>query len=293
LRLVVSPPDALGGSLLARLPLITLAGGLVITAAAATLTQRLQRRRAIAEALAAENAELYAEQRSGSIMLQQSLLPRSLPTLGAVDVAVAYRAGEHDTEVGGDWYDVIDRGDVVVVVVGDVSGRGLAAASAMATTRHTIKTLVGMGLPLGEVLSEANRLAEIERDGHFATVLVGAVDVASRSASFASAGHPPPILVDGSAGPVTVPVGPPIGVAGPARFDTTQVPLPASGALLLFTDGVFERRGEAIDVGIARLADAARDLAPPLQRPIDGLLEAMTAGTGADDALIVALGWRA
>jgi hypothetical protein len=141
LQLVTSPRGELGGLLLARLPWLTLTAGLVTTAAAAVFTEQTQRRRLTAEALARENAGLYDEQRRGSRALQHSLLPRSLPDVPGLVLAVRYTAGVAGTDVGGDWYDVTVVDGGLTVVVGDVSGRGLVAAGVMASVRYTMRTL--------------------------------------------------------------------------------------------------------------------------------------------------------
>jgi serine phosphatase RsbU (regulator of sigma subunit) len=293
LRLVMSPDGNLGGSLLASLQWLVLATGTVTTVAAGVATEVLQRRRRRAEQLAADNARLYSEQREGSQLLQRSLLPRELPELDGVEVAVRYAAGVAGTQVGGDWYDVIDNGDTMVVVVGDVSGRGLTAASVMASVRYTVRTLAAQGLPPGEVLATSNRLDEGQHPGHFATVICGVVDRAARTLTFACAGHPWPLLLsDGEARWIDVPIGPPIGAGRHAVYDTVTVPIPEHATLLLVTDGLFERRGETIDVGLERLRAAAAPGGEPLPALLDRLVDQLTAGRAADDAAILAVRWR-
>lgn len=292
LLLVVSPDGALGGSLSTRLSLLVLAAGLSLTGVAGGLTERLQRRRRHAEELVEENARLYEEQRAGSLLLQQSLLPRSLPAVAGVEIAVRYVAGEAGTYVGGDWYDVIDCEGSLIVVVGDVSGRGLTAASDMARVRYTVRTLAAEGFPPAEILARSSDLDEGQSSGHFATVVCGMVDVADRTLTVASAGHPRPLVVaDGEAYWIDLPIGPPIGVGAEAQYAATSATLPAGATLLLVTDGLYERHDESIDVGFERLRSAATRAEGSLQSVLDGILTELTGGSSDDDIAILALRW--
>ncbi|HYI62890.1 MAG TPA: PP2C family protein-serine/threonine phosphatase [Acidimicrobiales bacterium] len=294
LRLAVSPEGDLGGSLLARLPLLVLGVGLVMVLVAGALTERLQRRRRYAEVLAEENARLYGEQRAGSLLLQQSLLPRSLPTVAGVEIAVRYVAGVEGTHVGGDWYDVIDKEGSLVVVVGDVSGRGLTAASSMASVRYTVRTLAAEGLSPEEILTRSNHLDEGQGSGHFATVVCGVAHATDRTVTFASAGHPRPLVVaGGDARWLDVPIGPPVGAGAEVQYASSTETLPPGATLLLATDGLFERRDEAIDVGLERFRAAAARAEGPLQSVVDAILAELTGESATDDVAILALRWPA
>jgi serine phosphatase RsbU (regulator of sigma subunit) len=292
-RLVMSPSGDLGGTLLARLAYLTFGAGLIATLAGAALIERLQRRRRDADRLAEENARLYAEQRARSLQLQESLLPLALPHLDGVEMAVRYRAGVAGTAVGGDWYDVIDVGQSLVVVVGDVSGRGLAAASSMAAVRHTVRTLAAQGLEAHDILEKANRFMEPQREGQFATVICGVADRSTRTVTFASAGHPRPIMVhEGTATWVDVPVGPPLGAAPSPTYQATPSGLPRGAMLLLVTDGLFERRGETIDAGLERLRRTAAEVDGTPEEVIDRIVDLLEHGTSSDDTAIIALRWN-
>ena len=140
LLVVLAPQKELGGNLLARLPWILAGVGIVIALAAAALIEHLLRRREQAESLARENATLYAEQRTVAQTLQQSLLPDSLPQIAGLTLAARYVAGVEGIDVGGDWFDVMTLdGDRLLFVIGDVSGRGLRAATTMAELRYAIR----------------------------------------------------------------------------------------------------------------------------------------------------------
>ena len=126
LTLIGTETNPLAGGLSAALPWIAAILGAVLTAVAALMAENLVRRRGLAEVLAADTADLYVEQRTIAETLQRSLLPRQMPSLPGLVVAVRYAPGVGGIEVGGDWYDVIPTGPGrAVFVVGDVSGRGL------------------------------------------------------------------------------------------------------------------------------------------------------------------------
>ena len=292
LTLVMTPRRELGGTLLERLPWLIAGVGALIALAAAAMTERLVRRRADAEFLARQNALLFSEQRGVAQTLQHSLLPEELPEFPALDLAARYVPGVDGVDIGGDWYDVIglDNGNVVFVV-GDVSGRGLRAATVMAALRYSIRAYVVQGDPPAAILFKLTKLIDIVRDAHFATVLCGVVEVDARRVTFANAGHPNPLLIGGSRTEfVPTPVGPPVGVAaGP--YESVTVSIPEHGTLLAFTDGLFERRNESPDASLERLRAAAVGN-DSLDDLLDGLLHTLTPDGGNDDTAILALRFR-
>ncbi len=292
LHLVMTPRRELGGDLMVRLPWLIGGVGIAIALAAALMTERLVRRRAHAEELAQQNARLFSEQRSVAQTLQNSLLPEERPEFPGLDLAVRYVPGVDGVDIGGDWYDVIGVGDgQVIIVVGDVSGRGLRAATAMASLRYAIRAYVAQGDAPEIVLFKLTNLINVVRDGHFATVLCGLVDVAEHSVTFANAGHPNPLLIDGAnAEFVLTKVGPPVGVRAATSYAAVSVKVPATGTLLAYTDGLFERRGESPDVGLARLRGAALGY-DSLDQLLDGMLRALTPDGCDDDTAILAVKW--
>ncbi len=291
LDLVMSPRRELGGGLLARLPWLIGGFGIVLTAAAALVAERLVRRRAVAERLAQQNARLFSEQRSVAQTLQHSLLPE-LSELPGLELAVRYVAGVDGVEIGGDWYDVIDLGNGhAIVVVGDVSGRGLRAATVMASLRYSIRAYAAEGYGPSEILFKLSKLISVDQDGHFATVLCGLVDVAEHRVVIANAGHPNPLLITGSTAEfIRTEVGPPIGVANTTPA-TVTVTVPGEATLVAFTDGIFERRGESPDVGLERLRAAAVGF-DSIDDLLDGLLHSLTPDGATDDTAILAVRWR-
>lgn len=292
LTVVMTPRRELGGDLLARLPWIIGAVGTAIALAAALLIERLVRRREDAEQMAALNARLFSEQRGVAQTLQHSLLPEVLPEFAGLELAVRYVPGVDGVDIGGDWYDVIDVGQgQVMLVVGDVSGRGLRAATVMASLRYAIRAFASQGDSPEQVLFKMSRLIDVGKDAHFATVLCGLVNVAERRVTYANAGHPSPLLVTGTTGDfVATHVGAPIGVAHDPGM-STSVSVPDGGVLVAFTDGLFERRGENPDVSLARLRDAALGY-DSLDELLDGLLRELTPDGGHDDTAILAVTWR-
>ena len=213
ITLVAAANQELGGTLLARLWWIVAIVGTALSAAAALMTAFLVRRRRQAEHLAQENRRMYSEQRSIAEILQHALLPAVIPPFPGVETAVRYVAGSKETDVGGDWYDVIPLdANSFVFVLGDVSGRGVEAATIMARLHFAIRAYAVQGDPPAAILDKLGLLLDLERDASFATVLCGLVDVAAHTITLVNAGHPPLLLLNGSGGHfVTTPVGPPVG----------------------------------------------------------------------------------
>jgi len=294
LLITMTPTKELGGSLLARLPWLFALFGVLITAAAALLVEWLIRRREQAEYLARENAQLYADQRTVAQTLQHSLLPQELPHVAGLDLATKYVAGVQGMDVGGDWYDLMPVDGHLVFVVGDVSGRGLHAATMMASLRYAIRAFASQGDGPATILSKLSQLVSISRDGHFATVLCGSIDIAGHRMTIANAGHPEPLLIDGERAEfVGSRIGVPVGVTGGPSYAEVTVDVPRNATLLAYTDGLVERRGESLDVGLQRLAAASvgadGSLEDLLQQVLSGTLP-ITASE--DDTAVVALRWH-
>ncbi len=293
LTIVGSAESPLTGGLATALPWIVAGAGALLAVAFAAGVEILSRRQAVAERLAADNGRLYRQQRGIAGTLQHSLLP-DLPELDGLEVSARYVAGVDDLDVGGDWYDVIPRGPgCCVFVVGDISGRGLPAATTMAALRFAVRAYLAEGHDIETVMAQLNRLLTIDTDHQFATVLLGELDVAAGRLRVLSAGHFPPLLVtDGRAEPIDCPIAPPIGV-GPARATSaTEVRVQGPATLLAFTDGLVERRDEVLDVGLDRLREAAaRHAGRPLEDLVDQLMEELTGNGAKDDTVLMGLRW--
>jgi len=301
LTLVVAPKGSLGGTFFADLPWIIAIVGALVALAAAALTDRLAWRRQRAEQLAveldsvaAQNRSMYVEQRSISETLQHALLPDTLPELRGLSVSARYVPAPTGGEVGGDWYDVIALDDTsVLLVIGDVSGHGLQAATTMALVRHAALAYVAEDHEPATVLSKLATFVNSSSHDYFATVLCALVEVDAHRLTLASAGHMPPLLLDEGRGVfVECPAGPPIGVPWSSQHRQSSIEVPPNATVVAFTDGLVERRGEVLDVGLARL----RDLASRQQLAIEDLLAKLagelTSEDHHDDTALVGIQWQ-
>ena len=170
--------------------------------------------------MTSEVSKLYMEQRSVADTLQHALLPQRLPDIPGVEIAVRYVAGASGVDIGGDWYDVVRLDDHrFVFIVGDVSGRGVRAATVMASLQFAGRAYAQEGYSPAMILERLSRSVDIERDDHFATVLCGLADVTARTMVLASAGHLPPLILSGGdARFVTAKPGPPVGIGGKVPY---------------------------------------------------------------------------
>jgi serine phosphatase RsbU (regulator of sigma subunit)/predicted small integral membrane protein len=300
LTFVVTPRRPLAGAFAQRLPWLVAIAGLLLSLGAAGLAARLIDRRTHAERLARsleliaeENRRLYAEQRTIARTLQHALLPERLPKVRGVETSARYETGVKGIDIGGDWYDLIALDDRrLLLVVGDVSGRGVRAAATMAALRFAIHAYAAQNDPPDEILSKLSKLVSVGRSGHLATILCALVDVDAHRLTITSAGHLPPLLISNGTGTfVQSEVGVPIGVRAGARYTSTSIVTPPAATLLAFTDGLVERRGESIDEGLARLRRAASSNHVALDELVGRLIEDLRMEGGDDDTAIAALRW--
>ncbi|MDX3458176.1 SpoIIE family protein phosphatase [Streptomyces sp. ME02-8801-2C] len=277
-----------------------------------------ERDRALAWELAArtavciDNARLYRREHERALILQRSLLPPGDPEASGLDIACRYLPGNAATEVGGDWFDVIELpGNRTALVVGDVMGRGLRAAVAMGELRTAVRTLALLDLEPAEVLSaldeiarglgtpggvqQATRAARQPRDAdlsevYLATCIYAVYDSVTRRCTFANAGHLPPVLVEPGedALMLDVPPGMPLGVGG-EPFEEVEVELPEGSLLALYTDGLVESRDHPLDEGLQAFVGALRDPSQQLEDVCDHVLSTLDTHHGEDDiALLMA-----
>ena len=233
----------------------------------------------------------YEEEHTVAMTLQRSLLS-AIPVIAHVDSAARYQAGSTGLEVGGDWYDVVERPDGIVhVTVGDVAGRGVSAAALMGQLRNAFRAYSHDHTSPAEIMW---RLIRHMGEDEMATAVCVTIDPAFRRLTYASAGHPPPLLRDDDTGTITrldLAQAPPLGFASPDAVVEAEVALPPRATLLAYTDGVIERRDRVIDEGIERLEQAFRSADPALSADelADTLIREVAEVTAADDdiALLV------
>jgi serine phosphatase RsbU (regulator of sigma subunit)/anti-sigma regulatory factor (Ser/Thr protein kinase) len=231
-----------------------------------------------------DNAQRYSRERATALTLQRSMLPTGLSAPSSVEVKHRYLPGSQLIEIGGDWYESIALpGGRVALVVGDVAGHGVRAAVTMGRLRTAIHTLAMLELPPAETLQQLNELMQElgAREPHFATCVYAIYDAVSGKCELASAGHLPPLLVrpDGSTELLDISPAPPLGV-GSGPIQSRVVDIDDGSLLVLYTDGLVERRTEDIDVGLAKL----RAIFGPgsADRPLEDLCKATLAGVYAD-----------
>ncbi len=245
-----------------------------------------------------DNARRYTREHSMAVTLQQSLLPSQLPEQQALEVAYRYLPAQ--AGVGGDWFDVIPLpGARAALVVGDVVGHGLHAAATMGRLRTAVHNFSALDMAPEELLSRLNELAlQADPDGMDfsaagltgATCLYAIYDPVARRCTIARAGHLPPAVVapDGTVEFAEVPAGPPLGVPG-LPFDSVDLDLEAGSRLVLYTDGLIERRYQDIDVGLGELRDVLAGASRTAEGTCQTVLETLLPQRQEDDiALLVA-----
>jgi serine phosphatase RsbU (regulator of sigma subunit) len=234
-------------------------------------------------------AEL-AEERHVALELQRAILPLhdepfDLPGLRTMVRYLPASAGR----VGGDWYITADMpGGHVLIALGDVAGHGLAAAAGMARLRGALAGLAITGSPPEQLVGWLNDLVRHVAPEHTASVVAGYFDPGSRTLTWAQAGHPPPVLVRGS---WARPLDPPSGIllgAGQEEYAAAVLALAPGDLLLLYSDGLIERRDWSLADGPALLAAAVRGISDP-EQAIEAALSALGATDLEDDTCLVAV----
>ncbi|WP_431921257.1 SpoIIE family protein phosphatase [Micromonospora wenchangensis] len=241
-----------------------------------------------------ENAQLYEAEHRIATTLQHSLLPRSLPQLPGAVMASRYLPGSTDVEVGGDWYDVIGLDDdEVVLVIGDVVGKGVRAAAAMGQLRNGLRAYLLEGYDPGQALTRLNRLVGSTERQSFATVFCLSFTPRTGRLRYASAGHPSPLLIRGDdvAFLHEHALGPPIGALTGTDYRTVEGGLAPGGRLLLYTDGLIEDRRAGIDAALTQLrADAGAGAAGGhVADLVDAVVERVDGRDRHDDVAVLAL----
>ena len=203
---------------------------------------------------AIENARLF-EQRRVAEALQRTLLPAELPAIAGLEVASRYVPAE-GSGLGGDWYDVFELPESrIAIAVGDVVGHGVGAATVMAQLRTALRAYAAEGHDPAGVVQAVDRMMWQLGPTAMTTLAYLVLDPLEETIEVVNAGHLPPLLLapDGEARYMSLAGALPLGASPDETYGSQVIPFPAGAAIVLFTDGLVERRGETIDVGLDRM----------------------------------------
>jgi serine phosphatase RsbU (regulator of sigma subunit)/anti-sigma regulatory factor (Ser/Thr protein kinase) len=243
-------------------------------------------------AQALDRAGHFESEQTIAETLQRSVLPVSLPRIEGVQLAARYLAGTAELDVGGDWFDAVTLPDGRVgLVVGDVVGKGVQAAATMAQLRNALRAFSLDRMKPSSTMSRLNRLAEEVVEAAFATIAYVVVDPDARVCRYTSAGHPPPLVAypDGRVEFLEGGRGLPLGAASDTRYEQAVVELPLGSVLLLYTDGLIERRGRLIDDGLEQLRDVVRQGPREPEDLVEHILASMVESQRGDDIALLAV----
>jgi PAS domain S-box-containing protein len=240
--------------------------------------------------LAMQHVRQFESARETSLTLQRSLLaPTHLPA----GFAVRYEPAVMPLEVGGDFYDVLPVGDDRIgIVVGDCVGRGLSAAAVMGQLRASTRALLLTGAEPATVLEQLDSVADLIPDAFCTTVFVALIDTETATVRYSSAGHVPPVLVTGSAPPklLTGAGSVPLAVQRTHSRPQASCPLVPGSTLMLYTDGLVERREHPIDTQIDRVANVVAGMVDlPIEEVADAVLGKLAPDHGYDDDVAIVL----
>jgi GAF domain-containing protein len=285
LRSAVSAPLIAHGKVLGVMTWVSADEGRLFSDADLSFVEDLAQRAAVA----IDNAQLHSETREAAVRLQQAVLPDRLPAVDGWEFA-SYYSPSGRTEVGGDFYDILRVGDKVAFFVGDVMGRGVTAAAAMAQMRAAVRSYVALDPSPESVVRRLDTMFEMYGYSQLVTLVYVLVDDARKELRIVNAGHPPPVLLheDGSLDTLSQMVTAPLGLGQEDRAEF-RVSLADTDTLLLYTDGLIERRDEDIDVGQGRLTAMCSTLAHhDLEACLEELVVSVRDHTREDDVAALA-----
>ncbi len=242
-----------------------------------------------AAASALRSMRSFDVERQIALALQHNLLPDRVPGIDGLDVSVRYRASAEHAEVGGDFYEIFTLGESsIVIAIGDVVGHSLEAAMVMAQLRTGIRSYMLEGHGPTAMLERLNNLLLRFHPDVTATVCCLVFDRTTQTCEIANAGHPPPLIANADGAEYIVTTGQLLGIEGePAP--TQLFVLRAGDVLLLYTDGLIERRRETIDDGLARLLNSALNNGGSLEAFCDRVLREAGPAKPTDDIAMVAI----
>jgi Stage II sporulation protein E (SpoIIE) len=239
----------------------------------------------------ADSEQRAAEEHQLALRLQRAIMAQDDPPVAAagVDVAVRYRPAEPGHLVGGDWYDVLPLPDNdILLVVGDITGHGIDAVTGMIAARNALRGLAATGAGPAELLSHLNYAACHLTEGIAGTVVCGKYEPETRTLRWARAGHLPPVLVrDGKGRALPLPEGVLLGLDPTAQYEEASTQLRVGDTLLLFTDGLIERRSGSISDLLREFTLAAAPAGPDARSHADRILGSALSDTGDDACLVV------
>ncbi|MFK0160301.1 SpoIIE family protein phosphatase [Streptomyces sp. NPDC090493] len=240
----------------------------------------------------AQSEQQASERNRLTLQLQHAIMPPAQTPLAVpgLDLAVRYRPAETQHLVGGDWYDVVVLPSrMVLLCVGDVAGHGIDAATSMVVLRNALRGLAVTGAGPGQLLSWLNMVTHHLTGSVTATAVCGLYDPDHRTLRWARAGHLPPVLVrGGEAEPLPLVQGMLLGALPEAGYEEHEVQLAVDDTLLMYTDGLIERRDRSVEESLAQLLKAARTVPPALDQQVDRLLTHSRSDTD-DDTCVVGI----
>jgi PAS domain S-box-containing protein len=239
----------------------------------------------------AQLEESYLREHRIAETLQRSLLPERLPRLEGLELAARYLPAVRGAAIGGDWYDALERPDGrVALLVGDVVGHGLRAAATMGQLRNAFRAYGLVESSPSAVVASINRLVMSGPEEVMATVLYLVLDRETGEVTYTSAGHPPPLVLEPE-GPRFLESGRsvPVGASDPTAFREGRDVVPPGSTLVLYTDGLVERRGVPLERRLEQLAQTAGAAEPALERLCEAVLHGLLADQDPEDdvALLV------
>ncbi|MEU7645912.1 SpoIIE family protein phosphatase [Streptomyces huasconensis] len=238
----------------------------------------------------AHTEQQAAESNRLTLQLQHAIMPPTEAPLSSpgLQIAVRYRPAESESMVGGDWYDAVTLpSKQIMLCVGDVAGHGIEAATSMVVLRNAMRGLAVTGAGPAQLLSWLNIVAHHLTTHVTATAVCGLYDPERHTLRWARAGHLPPVLLRGQqAEPLPPAGGILLGALADTEYEERELRLETGDTLLMYTDGLVERRDEAVQDSLARLLTTAGSPAADLEKQLDGLLTHSASDTDDDTCLI-------
>jgi CheY-like chemotaxis protein/serine phosphatase RsbU (regulator of sigma subunit) len=238
-------------------------------------------------ALAVEALRAYAEEHLVNLTLQRSFLPSGLPRVAGLQMCARYAPATDQAEVGGDFYEVLERDGRIVAAIGDVQGHSLFAATVMGELRHALRAFAGEGHPLRAIASLVNGVLQRHYPGVIATLSLLELDPATGETELVSCGHIPLLLVADGTARYRGEGGTLLGIDVDAPHAERLV-LPPGGTILMLTDGLIEDRHTILDDNLERLRAAATQPGDP---GVDAFADRILAlfGPREDDVALIVL----